>query len=651
MTPGPEYWPGLSSFAYDWVMSAAKRDAELRRVQGLVAKGQFQDAVNALAAVTQAFPTSLPAYYELAGLLDRKFNRPDLALRYLEQALHNIPAESARLCNSLGVLKLRLGDVEAAKAHFARSISASASFAEPYANLGQIHHDRNEIDAAVELYTKAAKLAPDHLGLLQNYILVLSKAGRGERALEVGKKALKLDPRNATTWHHIGLVHRKRGQLGEALVALRKAVALPGHTAADHSDALLISLYEPALSMKQLTDEHRSWNACHKGGATFSFDGRFDAFKAGTAGRKVKLGYVSGDFGIHPVGHFLSQVAALHDRERFEVYAYSSRRNEDSMTQYFEKHCDHFKRVAVLNDERLAKLIYDDGIDILFDLSGHTADNRLGVFAQKPAPIQVAWLGYPFTTGLAAMDYLISDRFETPEGSDEFFSEKLLRMPNGYLCYQPPSYAPDVNALPALSSEVFTFGCFNNLAKMTPEVVALWSDVLKETAPSRILLRTRELDDERTQREVRAAFVRHGVGADQVVLLGSALPRELMATYGQLDLALDPFPYSGGLTTCESLWMGVPVVTLPGERFCGRHSLTHLMNAGFPAFVATSKDDYVRICKEWRSDVAKLAALREQTRQEMSRSPLVDGARFARDLEVVLVELIAQARAMAISSS
>jgi protein O-GlcNAc transferase len=615
--------------------SKAARDAQHKKARALAQQSKFTEAVAAYEKLIATSPDFGSAYFELAGILDQHLQRADLAVAQLEIALVRAPRDAGRVCNSLGVFALRRRDIEAAVGFFERAIEADPSLADPYANLGLIHYDRNSMERALENFAQAVERAPDLPALLHNYTLVLSKAGRGDEAIRVGKRAMKLDPNNATGWHNLGLAHRNRGQLDEALRALQKSVSLPGHTAVFHSDLLMISLYDSNRSLQKLVLDHRAWARCHAPKPAYTFAPR-------PKGRRLKIGYVSADFGVHPVGHFLAPVVSAHDRTRFEIFAYSSTLNEDVLTRHFEAHCDHFERVGTLSDAQLAELVHRDGIDILFDLSGHTAHNRLITFALKPAPTQISWLGYPFTTGLETIDYFISDRFETPEGFDAWFTEKLIRMPNGYLCVQAPPYAPPVNPLPALSDPVFTFGCFNNLSKVRPEVIALWSEILKETQPSRLFLHTRELEDPATQANIVRLFAQHGISSDRLKLMGAATPDQLIARYGSVDLALDPFPYCGGLTTCEAMWMGVPVVTLPSDRFCGRHTLTHASNAGIPMFAADSKDTYRAIARRWREDLPGLSALRGSLREQMRASPLVDAARFTRDLETVLARLVAE---------
>ena len=354
--------------------------------------------------------------------------------------------------------------------------------------------------------------------------------------------------------------------------------------------------------------------------------------------KKLRVGYVSADFGRHPIGYFLSPVLASHDRTRVETYCYSHRTTEDDLTIKLKNSADHWRCTVGINDDDLADIITADQIDILVDLSGHTGGNRLRVFARKPAPVQATWAGYVGTTGLSAIDYLISDWQETPPGSERWHVETPIRLPDCYVCYEPPEYAPVSSALPALLNGYVTFGSFNNLAKMNNDVIALWSQILQHVTDSRLLLITRELNDLDTRKSLTKEFTRFGV-ANRVTLSGSLPHAELLSAYNRVDIALDPFPYSGGLTTLESLWMGVPVVTLGGERFSSRHSLSHLTAVGLPEFITTGPDTYLSSAASHAADLVKLADLRRHLRARMAVSPLCDAIRFTQNLEAAFRQM------------
>jgi predicted O-linked N-acetylglucosamine transferase (SPINDLY family) len=315
---------------------------------------------------------------------------------------------------------------------------------------------------------------------------------------------------------------------------------------------------------------------------------------------------------------------------------YSDRAAKDDVTARFQAVAALWRDVASWSDDRLAEQIRADRIDILFDLAGHTAKNRLLAFARRPAPIQITWAGYVGTTGLAAMDYILADRHEIPPEAEAHYREKVLRMPDGYICYDPPAYAPAVTDLPALRRGYVTFGSFNNPAKLSTPILELWAKVLQRLPTARLLLKYKGMDNPALGERVRAILAGQGVEAERLELQGDSPHADLLAQYNTVDIALDTFPYNGGLTTCEALWMGAPVITLPGETFASRHSLSHLSGVGLTEMVACDQGDYVGLAVALAQDLPRLAALRAGLRPRMAASPLCDGPRFATNLLALL---------------
>jgi predicted O-linked N-acetylglucosamine transferase (SPINDLY family) len=289
-----------------------------------------------------------------------------------------------------------------------------------------------------------------------------------------------------------------------------------------------------------------------------------------------------------------------------------------------------------LSDEQAAQNIQTDGIDILIDLSGHTAHNRLPMFAWKPAPVQVSWLGYFATTGVPTMDYLLADPWTLPASEESSFTEKIWRLPQTRLCFTPPRSDIVVSPLPALSNGYVTFGCFNNLTKMNDAVVTLWAQILNAVPASRLFLKARQIKQASARQETIDRFAAHGIETSRLIL-EDYVPREnYLAAYHRVDMALDPFPYPGGTTTAEALWMGVPVLTLAGERFLSRQGVGLMMNAGLPEWVAADSSDYLARAVAHAGDLQKLAALRTGLRPQVLSSPIFDAPLFAGHFETAL---------------
>jgi predicted O-linked N-acetylglucosamine transferase (SPINDLY family) len=343
----------------------------------------------------------------------------------------------------------------------------------------------------------------------------------------------------------------------------------------------------------------------------------------------LRVGLVSPDFGRHPVGFFLIRCLENLDRSQVEVVCYNDRFAEDALTARFRSAAASWRPVHGASDLQLTEQILADRIDVLFDLTGYTAYNRLLVFARKPAPIQITWAGYVGTTGMEAMDYLLADCQEIPPEAEVHYRERVLRMPDGYVCYDPPAYAPTVAPLPALAGGHVTFGSFNNPTKLNPPLLQTWARILHRVPQSRLVLKFKGMDDPALARDILGQFAAQGIDATRIECLGWSPHAASLAEYGRVDLALDPFPYSGGLTTCESLWMGVPVITCPGETFAGRHALSHLTSGGLTETIAGDLDEYVALAVKLAMDLPRLALLRAGLRTQTAQSPLCDGPRFA----------------------
>ena len=421
--------------------------------------------------------------------------------------------------------------------------------------------------------------------------------------------------------------------MDDAIACYQRAIDLkPGNTMA-HSNLLMTLQYRTGVTLAGLAEAHREFDLRYVVPASKCVIPRH---RLETSDRRLRLGFVSADFGRHPVGFFLIRVLENLPRESFEVICYSERAVKDDITERFRALSTRWLDTTGMNDERLTQRIMADDIDILFDLAGHTGHNRMPVFARKPARVSITWVGYEGTTGLSTIDFLIADRHMIPEGSEIHFRERILRMPDGYLCYEPPTDAPDISQPPLMKNGYPTFGSFNNLAKITPQVVQVWSEILRRSTNSRLVMKYRGLGDLNVSQRYRDAFAANGVDPNRLILQPQSSYADYLASYRELDIILDPFPFSGSTTTCEALWMGVPVITCPFETFASRHSLSHLNNIGVTQTIARDLDDYVNLAVSLSGDLPQLESLRSGMRDRMIASPLCDGKRFAANLTSLL---------------
>ena len=515
----------------------------------------------------------------------------DIAATRLRQALALAPADGDALLD----LALHVGDPSVATSLLRRSL-ASRLWAGPLVNLGNIEKAANRLTEAVGRY----------------------------------RQAIAQEPAQAMAWNNLATTHRDAASLPVALGAYRRALAADPSAAATESNLLQALQFDPSIDDLQLAAAHRRWGTRHAAGLSASgrpFANRPDPDK------RLSVGYVSADLGRHPVGFFLLPVIEAHDGDRVTSTCYATRDLADEVSGALQSACDSWVDARRLDDEALAERIRADGIDILVDLSGHTAHHRLLAFARRPAPVQATWLGYFDTCGLEAIDYLITDAWEVPDERRQRFIEEVVTLPAGRFAYRPPAYAPEPASPPSLATGRVTFGSFNNLGKVTDGVIALWSRVLAAVEGSRLLLKWPSLADAGVAASIAARFARQGISADRLLLRGGTPHGLMLAEYGDIDIALDTFPFSGCLTTVEALWMGVPVVTLEGSRPVSRQSSAILARLGLSDLVAGSEEDYVRRARSLADDINRRSSLRKGLRGLMSASTLLDGRAVATSLE------------------
>lgn len=485
-------------------------------------------------------------------------------------------------------------------------------------------HVNEDISGAKVLYGQVLKLHSGHAGAYNNLGLLAKKQGHFSEALEYFQRSLEIMPDHVEALNNLAMLYLPLGSSDKAEFIYQKALAIAPDSNTLHSNILMCRQYQVGITAEKLYDAHKAWSLSV---ATSIIPKELKNER--NPDKKLRLGFVSNGLGPHPVGHFSVGLFENIDKEKFEIYCYSELIEKgSSITERIKNGADFWKMTKHLSSAELSKQIEDDKIDILFDLYGHTGANRLVMFAERVAPIQITWAGYVGTTGVQAMDYLMADKFHVPENEEHCYHENILRMPNGYICYAPPENCPQVGSLPVTRNGHITFGCFNNPAKINDAVLVAWSHILKQIPSSKLILRYKGMDDPLVIERISKILHHFGIDMERVEFLGACSHYELLDTYNRVDIALDTFPYSGGITTCEALWMGVPVITKPGKTFAGRHSFSHLSNAGLTEIIATGTDEYIKIAQKVAKDIHDLSNTRLELRARISHSPLCDAKKF-----------------------
>lgn len=585
------------------------------------------EACDAFIRVALTITETSEFHYNRAVSLMARSRFDDAAAAFRASVRLNPDHADAQFC--LGNLFQVLRRPNESIAAYRHAIAIRPDFAQAHSNLGVILQDVGEAELAIASFCTAIQHEPTHAEAHNNLGHALQAQGRLSQAAASFSVAIHFRPDFPEAWSNLGNAFKEQGQPGKAFAAYRMALAhRPGYAAA-HSNLLMAQHYAAECGNADVLAAARDWAARHGGPA----EHRLFAVPR-TPERPLRVGYVSGDFNSHPVGYFLENVLAAHDRSRVEVVGYANNSRRDGLTERLRARMDGWHEIVGAGDDAVEELVRRDGIDVLVDLSGHTAGNRLLLFARRVAPVQVSWLGYFGTTGLRTIDWILADRHVVPPGEERYFTESVWRLPGSYLCFTPPTDDVPVGPPPLFATNSITFGCFNNRAKISPATVALWAQLLKALPHARLLLKARQFGDAGVRQVLRDQFAAHGVGTNRLRMEGASPRSEYLSAYGRIDVALDPTPFGGGTTTAESLWMGVPVVTLRGDRWVGRIGASFLETVGLAdRLVADSPADYIAKVTALVDDAAGLADLRWTLRSRLTRSPLCDAPAFTRALE------------------
>ena len=605
-----------------------------KEAQVLLQNNRFSEAGVIYSQVCQIDKTDADAWFTL-GVINGKLNNAVEAIDCFRRAV-SLQPDYALAHFNLGMALRGQGRNGEAVDAFREVTRLAPQRPEAYVGLGQTLMSLDRLDEAADCFRALLKLTPGDAEALVNLGRILQHAQNNlEEAVSCYRRALQLEPGYASVYDNLGSALCNQGIHAEAVACYRKALAITPDDSLAHSNLLLMMHYLPGQNAEELFAEHRRWAQTHAnipGGVAHHANSRDPE-------RRLRVGYVSPDFRDHPVAFFFEPLLANHDRNAVEPVCYSNVARPDETTARLRSMAVQWRDIRALNDERAANMIREDAIDILVDMAGHTGGSRLMVFARKPAPIQVTWLGYPNTTGLAAMDYLLTDELVDPPGEDIYYTEKLIRLPGAFFCYAPPADAPAVTALPARARGVVTFGSLNTLAKLNDQVIDLWCEVLHANPASRLLVYRNTLKGA-VKGRFAAKFAARGIGGERLQLRSDLPPGQgYLDIYGEIDIALDTFPWSGHTTSCEALWMGVPVITLYGKSHAGRMCASVLAGMGLSHLTARTPDDYVRIATALSGDLDALEQMRAGLRARMAASPLCDGHAFARKIEAAYREI------------
>ncbi|MBD3419865.1 MAG: tetratricopeptide repeat protein [Chitinivibrionales bacterium] len=622
-------------------------------------RNQYEIAAGHYARCTELNPNFVGAYCNL-GACYQEFAQSDKAIEAFESALRLKP-NFGEVYNNIGLIQLARGQAAPALKSFQKALACIPHSAESHLNAANAFRMLDQHDKAIEHYHKAIAIKPDYAEAFNNLGRAYAEIHTFEKAKESFVNAVRIRSEYAEAHYNLGNLMRENTHMDEAVICFRNALKFKeGFIAAltnlgetfqvmgnlkeaqrcfrqalkyDATNTLACSNllsclnYTPGVSPEQLYQEH----LCR--GRFFPNMGLGKTRRASDPDKKLRLGYVSPDFCRHPVSSFLKPLLSNHTKDEFEIFCYSAVGKEDADTAAYREYADHWRCIRNESDTKLVELIRRDEIDILIDLAGHTAGNRLAVFARKPAPVQLSFLGYPNTTGLTSVDFRITDEIADPDNEPKYHSEELIRLPGCFCCYAPATDAPGVNELPGKASGALTFGSLHNLARLNADVLQLWAQVLTVVAHSRLLI-FRDTMNESIEARIREIFTNEGIDMSRIELQRSVRQgKGHLSIYHNIDIALDTFPWSGHTTACEALWMGVPVITMCGERHAGRMVASVLHRLGLTDWIAASAQEYVSIARKQAAAPDALAGLRAHLREGMTSSLLCNGKRYAVEIE------------------
>ncbi|BAP56998.1 O-linked N-acetylglucosamine transferase, SPINDLY family [Thioploca ingrica] len=597
---------------------------------GLALKAQDQLAA-AMTSYRKAIaikPDFADAYSNLGELL-REQGQLEEAIASYQQALAINP-QFAKAYNNLGLALKEQGQFQAAVTHYQRALAIDPNYVKAYFNLGTLLFSQRELEPAALCFTKLITIKPDYLEAYISLIGILFEQGKLDETIAYCQQALAIDPNCAEAHITLAGTFFRLGKLEAVVKHYRQALTIQPDNYMAHSGLLMAMHYSLDYDVPTVFAEHLHFAKQHVKPLQKEIKPHPNDK---SPQRRLKMGYVSPDFRYHSTTFYMEPVLAAHHQDEFEIFCYADVLTPDAATQRLQGYVEHWRDIINLSDEQVAEQIRADQIDILVDLAGHTDRHRLLVFARKPAPIQVTYLGYAGTTGLATIDYKLTDEVIDPPGETEVYhTEELVRLPVYRIVQFNLENSPPINSLPALQSGYITFASFNNFSKVTSYIIDVWAKILTTLPNARLLIVVKDADKETTQQQVKASFTQRGVAVEQLTITGMRPFYQYLELHHQVDVGLDPFPHMGATTTFVSLWMGVPVITLMGPKPASKGG-GPLKTLGLDRFVTYSPEDYINVAWWVTEHLEELNELRLNLREKMLHSPLMDANHFTRAME------------------
>ena len=626
-------FPELEAAARRWLEKLPKSGI-LWKAFGVACavNGKKADAMQAKQRAVELLPKDAEAHSNLANAL-YEIHRTADAEKHFRRAIA-LDAKAIPPLKGLALLLTQDGRAKEGATFRARVCALQPKDVSALNEWGNALREAQDMPAAKVVYEKAIAIDPRMPEALSNLANTLVDLGSPREAERRYREALAVQPGRAEIHSNLGNLLKSQGRHAEALACHREAMRLLPEFAGAHTNYLLTFNHVPGIEPQQIKAE-----AIEYGRWADSLVKTRPALDARSAGDVVRVGFVTGDLRRHPVGYFLESTLQHWPRERVHLTAYATSPFEDALTARVKPCFERWRTVHAMSDEQLARVVSLDGIDVLVDLAGHTALNRLPIFAWRPARVQATWLGYFATTGIEQMDWLLTDDVSIKREEEANFTERIWRLPGTRLCFSPPEEAVDVAQAPAARNGFVTFGSFQNLGKINDDVLALWSRVLSEMPGSRLRVQNVQLAESEMQEVFRERLAAAGIDTQRVTMHGRVNREGYLRAHAEVDILLDTFPFPGGTTTCEALWMGVPTIALAGTTLLSRQGESLLTAAGLAQWIARSEDDYVAKAALLASDIDALAAIRAQLREQVKLSALFDAPRFARELADAFVTM------------